>query len=147
MQHTRGSRGRVALLAVSAWLLFAATASALEWDQARVTELAKALHDGIAELRIDPGVSASQATAMQQRRHAGALAALKESERALVQLHDMLRRGRDRTSTQGVFERVVEIIGSVRALAEDSWIEPAAREKAARAREIVAELQEFYAEP
>jgi len=119
-------------------------AEPLAWDQARVTELAEAFSSALRSLLTDPGLAPTQRSAIQERKHAGAIASVRATERASRQLVEMLRDGRDRDPTKGVYDDMRGVLDGARALAEDSWLDPTAEEKASRARSILTQLGEYY---
>ena len=132
---TRDRITRILTTSVTALLLLAlstTTASALDWDQARVTQLAGELQNGLLSLLHDPGLAPEQMTSMQDRKHAAAVANLKALARTAEQLTDLLREGRDRGVTEPLFDRMQELIETVREFAADSTIGTSAAQHATR---------------
>jgi uncharacterized protein YdbL (DUF1318 family) len=144
---TRDQIRRILTTSISVLLLLAlstTTASALEWDQARVTQLAGELQNGLLSLLHDPGLAPEQMTSMQDRKHAAAVANLKALERTTAQLTELLREGRDRGVTEPLFDRMRDLIETVREFAEDSTLGASAAQHAIRVTKSFAKLRLYY---
>jgi hypothetical protein len=144
---TRDQIRRILTTSISVLLLLAlstTTASALEWDQARVTQLAGELQNGLLSLLHDPGLAPEQMTSMQDRKHAAAVANLKALERTAAQLAELLREGRDRGVTEPLFDRMREQIATVREFAEDSTLGASAAKHAIQVTKSFAKLRLYY---
>jgi len=127
-------------------LVATGVASAVEWDQARVTKLAGEFDTAVGAVVDDPGVAAEQPSAMQERRHQAAIATLKQVRRLASEMSRMLQGGNGRSSTEPLYIQMEELIDQARVFAEDSWVKPASREKVDRARTLLDQLRLYYRE-
>ena len=144
---------RVSILTGMLALGLSASASAAqgaeppEWDQARVTELARQL---VAEL--DAALSAAaeapaQETVRQQRQRDAAVLQVKRVRQDAARLYNDLRGGRGRYPTAPIFERALDRASDTFQIGGDAvtFKEPLAHWRAAG--EIAREMARYYEEP
>ena len=144
-----GHRQRVllvllALLVLGTGALNAQESPPREWDQEEVVRLIEELVEAIRAVEADPGLTAPQQTALQQRKHDAALKDAKRLSTMVVDLSNRLSAGEGLRQTRAAFINIQTLRSSIRDYAEDSTFALTTRQKISAARDLLEKITPFY---
>jgi hypothetical protein len=115
-----------------------------EWNRTQVAGLAGRLVTALDALLEDPGITAKQATAMQQREHDAAVSSIRELTRLVKDLKRRLDAGYEHDEIRPFWDGIELLRGDIGAYARNSWVPESTRNKVAKARELLDTLAGYF---
>jgi hypothetical protein len=121
-----------------------AASQPLDWNQEKVTSVARQLSKALDDVLADPEIDAKQATAMQQREHEAAISSIRELNRNVKDLARRLGTGYTRDESEVFFGLVTGLRSDIRAYARSSWLPERTRLKVEKAAGLIDRLSRYY---